>query len=103
LSCRHFKTTPGRRLALTAFAHGHPEDLGKERLDHSANLRVIGRGSRERATCSLAGIFSRSKGGFFHDGRSATLLDVVNHYNTVFSLGLTDAEKADLIEYLKSL
>jgi len=31
------------------------------------------------------------------------LLDVVNHYNTTFSLGLTDAEKSDLVEYLKSL
>ena len=44
-----------------------------------------------------------TKGGFYHDGRFATLLDVVNHYDALFSLGLTDAEKADLVEYLKSL
>jgi hypothetical protein len=31
------------------------------------------------------------------------LLDVVNHYNTRFSLGLTNQEKLDLVEYLKSL
>jgi hypothetical protein len=30
-------------------------------------------------------------------------LDVVNHYDTLFSLGLTDGEKSDLVEYLKSL
>ena len=54
-------------------------------------------------TAPLAGIFSRTKGGFFHDGRFATLLDVVTHYDTFFALGLTEPEKGDLIEYLKSL
>jgi mono/diheme cytochrome c family protein len=43
------------------------------------------------------------KGGFYHDGRFPTLLDVVNHYNNFLKLGLTDGEKADLIEYLKSI
>ena len=54
-------------------------------------------------TAPLAGIFSRPKGGFFHDGRFATLLAVVNHYDSFFRLGLTQAEKGDLVEYLKSL
>ena len=40
---------------------------------------------------------------YFHDGRAADLLAVVNHYNTQFSLGLTEAQKADLVEFLKSL
>jgi cytochrome c peroxidase len=43
------------------------------------------------------------KGGFYHDGRFATLQDVVNHYNTFMKLGLTTAETRDLVEYLKSL
>ena len=43
------------------------------------------------------------KGGFYHDGRFATLSDVVNHYNDHFRLALTDGEKKDLIEYLKSI
>jgi len=30
-------------------------------------------------------------------------LDVVKHYDTLFSLGLTSAEKSDLVEFLKSL
>jgi hypothetical protein len=63
-------------------------------------------------TMNLAGIFVRenglfmrasNKGRFYHDGRFATLMDVVNHYNKRFGLGLTQQEKQDLIEYLKSL
>ena len=60
-------------------------------------------------TPPLQGLFAHSKGGFFHDGRFATLLDVVNHYdsagvgNSGKPLGLTDNEKANLVEYLKSL
>jgi hypothetical protein len=54
-------------------------------------------------TSPLRGLWTHTKGGFYHDGRFATLLDVVNHYDTVKSLGLTAQEKADLVEYLKSL
>ncbi len=43
------------------------------------------------------------KGGFYHDGRFATLMDVVNHYNQHFKLNLSDAQQRDLVEYLKSL
>ncbi len=40
---------------------------------------------------------------YFHDGSAATLLDVVEHYNRVRGLGLTEQQKRDLVEYLKSL
>ena len=40
---------------------------------------------------------------YFHDGSAPDLLAVVNHYDTLFNLGLTAAQKADLVEYLKSL
>ena len=43
------------------------------------------------------------KGGYYHDGRFATLNDVVEHYDNHFSLNLTDQEKGDLLEYLKSI
>lgn len=43
------------------------------------------------------------KGGFYHDGRFATLADVIDHYNNHFRLNLTDQEKRNLIEYLKSI
>ncbi len=57
-------------------------------------------------TTPLKGLWTHTKGGFYHDGRFATLPDVVNHYNSDLPggpLGLTDAEKSDLVEYLKSL
>jgi hypothetical protein len=40
---------------------------------------------------------------YFHDGSATTLLAVVNRYNEVKKLGLTAAQKADLVEFLKSL
>lgn len=40
---------------------------------------------------------------YFHDGSAATLEAVVNHYDTVRSLGLTAEQRADLVEYLKSI
>ena len=54
-------------------------------------------------TAPLAGLWSHQTGGFYHDGRFATLIDVVNHYNTLRRLGLTEREKLDLVEYLKGL
>jgi len=71
---------------------------------------------REYRTAPLGGIWTHNnesrraaglnpvkQAGFYHDGRFHTLLDVVNHYNKVFDLGLTDAEKHDVVEYVKSL
>jgi mono/diheme cytochrome c family protein/cytochrome c5 len=40
---------------------------------------------------------------YFHDGSAPDLRAVVNHYNRLFGLHLTAAQKSDLIEYLKSL
>jgi hypothetical protein len=54
-------------------------------------------------TTPLGGLFTRAKGGFYHDGRFTNLLEVVNHYDQVFTLTLTPDEKNDLVEYLKSL
>lgn len=41
------------------------------------------------------------KGGFYHDGRFATLTDVINHYDSCMSLGLDSSETTELVEYLK--
>jgi len=54
-------------------------------------------------TSPLKGLWSHQTGGFYHDGRFATLLDVVNHYDGFQGLGLTAQDKSDLVEYLKSL
>jgi len=74
-----------------------PAEIGIDsfQADRSPDLRY--------RTAPLKGLWTHTKGGFYHDGRFATLLDVVNHYDTLFSLGLTASEKSDLVEYLKSL
>ena len=40
---------------------------------------------------------------YFHDGSASNLAEVVEHYDGVLDLGLTVAQKADLVQYLKSL
>lgn len=54
-------------------------------------------------TTPLRGLFVRAKGGYYHDGRFADLDAVVAHYQGVLKFTLTDEERRDLIEYLKSL
>jgi mono/diheme cytochrome c family protein len=53
-------------------------------------------------TAPLAGLFAKSKRGFYHDGRFQNLEAVVDHYNSCFGLALTAREQGDLVEYLKS-
>ena len=57
-------------------------------------------------TASLRALWDTKKihkGGFYHDGRFATLSEVIEHYDAHLKLGLTGKEKSDLIEYLKSI
>jgi hypothetical protein len=54
-------------------------------------------------TTPLRGLFTRMKGGFYHDGRFPDLAAVVAHYDDHLKLSLTQDEKAALIEFLKSL
>jgi hypothetical protein len=58
---------------------------------------------RRYRTSPLKGLWTHTKGGFYHDGRFPTLMDVVNHYDGVKSLALTEQEKEDLVQYLLSL
>jgi CxxC motif-containing protein (DUF1111 family) len=74
-----------------------PEEIG---IDAFEAERAPQRGYR---TAPLRGLWSHQKGGFFHDGRFATLLDVVNHFDSFLNLSLSTQEKQDLVEYLKSL
>jgi len=52
-------------------------------------------------TTPLRGIWQHPP--YFHDGSAADLAAVVEHYDSVFSLGLSAAQKADLVQYLRSL
>jgi hypothetical protein len=52
-------------------------------------------------TAPLRGVWQHPP--YFHDGSAPDLMAVVNHYNKVRSLGLSEAQKRDLVEFLKSL
>jgi cytochrome c peroxidase len=54
-------------------------------------------------TAPLRGLWTHQKGGFYHDGRFATLADVIDHYDRFMNLGLTATERRQLEMYLKSL
>lgn len=49
----------------------------------------------------LRGLAARAP--YFHNGSAASLDDVVDFYNTRFGIGLTDAEKSDLVAFLRTL
>jgi cytochrome c peroxidase len=54
-------------------------------------------------TTPLHGLSVHGKRGYYHDGRFATLKEVVEHYDAHLGLGLGADRSADLVEYLKSL
>lgn len=74
-----------------------PEEIGID--DFQANRAPDG----AYRTAPLKGLWTHTKGGFYHDGRFATLEEVIGHYDGVFGLGLTGEETRDLVEFLKSL
>jgi len=74
-----------------------PEEIGIDDFQAS-------RSPDERyRTTPLRGLWTHTRGGFYHDGRFATLADVITHYDEVLDLGLTAKERADLEQYLLSL
>jgi len=54
-------------------------------------------------TTPLNGLWTHTQGGFYHDGRFATLGDVIDHYDSCKNLGLSSQEKSDLSQFLLSL
>lgn len=54
-------------------------------------------------TAPLKGLWTHTKGGFYHDGRFETLEDVMEHYSSLLGLGLSEQEKSDLAQYVLSL
>ena len=74
-----------------------PEEIGIDSFQ--ADRGPIG----QYRTTPLQGLWTHTRGGFYHDGRFATLADVVAHYDDHFGLALSPDESADLVEFLKSL
>jgi hypothetical protein len=67
------------------------------------NVQALRAPDQRYRTSPLKGLWTHQKGGFYHDGRFATLDNVVDHYDTTFALGLTAPEKGDLVQYLLSI
>jgi len=72
-----------------------PDETG---MDGAYALRTANKAYR---TTPLRGLWQHPP--YFHDGKAATLADVVTHYNGVRKLNLTAQQQQDLVEYLKSL
>jgi mono/diheme cytochrome c family protein len=57
--------------------------------------------TKQYRTAPLRGLWQHAP--YFHNGSAPTLAAVVDTYNTRKSLGLSASQRADLVEYLKSL
>jgi len=73
----------------------HPAEVG---MDAAYALRTA---TGRYRTTPLRALWQHPP--YFHDGSAPNLLAVVNHYDQLFGLNLTAAQKADLVEFLKSL
>lgn len=76
-----------------------PADVGQ---DPAYALRSV---TKKYRTTPLRGLWNPPQldGPYFHDGSAPTLAAVVEHYVAQFGLTLTARQKADLIEFLKTL
>jgi mono/diheme cytochrome c family protein len=72
-----------------------PDETG---MDPAYAMRTV---TKRYRTTPLRGLWQHPP--YFHDGSAATLADVVAHYDAVLGLGLTAGQKAELVEYLKTL
>ena len=90
----HFTDVLSGRNGRGPFLH-EPAEVGMDPAyaDRSATGKY--------RTTPLRGLLQHAP--YFHDGSAPDLLAVVNHYDTLFDLELTARQKADLVEYLKSL
>ena len=75
----------------------------RRRRSASTTSRRSARRIERYRTAPLRGLWTHTKGGFYHDGRFPTLASVIAHYDSVFSLGLSTRERSDLEHYLRSL
>jgi Cytochrome c len=86
--------TAGAAVGAPGILH-RPEETG---MDPTYAERTTQKAYR---TTPLRGLWQHSP--YFHDGSAKTLEDVVEHYNKVRNLHLTDGQKHDLVEFLKTL
>jgi cytochrome c peroxidase len=87
-------TDANDRLHLPSEVVSEPEPNGEPSYASRSATKMY-------RTAPLKGVWQHAP--YFHNGTAATLDDVVNTYNVRKSLGLSGAEVADLVQYLKSL
>lgn len=78
-----------------------PSEVVSEPEPNGAPSYASRSATKQYRTAPLAGLWQHPP--YFHNGSAATLEAVVETYNTKKVLGLTVAQKADLVQYLKSL
>jgi mono/diheme cytochrome c family protein len=78
-----------------------PTDVVSEPEPDGAPSYASRSATKQYRTAPLRGLWQHPP--YFHNGSAATLAAVVQTYNSRKSLGLTEAQVADLAEYLKSL
>jgi cytochrome c peroxidase len=64
---------------------------------------LVAKGVEAEDVADARSVFDGRSGEYFHDGTAPDLRAVVNHYNRQFPLNLIRRQKADLVEFLKSL
>jgi len=80
----------------------HPvSDVVSEPEPNGAPSYASRSATKQYRTAPLHGLWQHAP--YFHNGSAATLDAVVRTYNTRKNLGLSTADMADLVEYLKSL
>ena len=82
-----------------------PAEVASEPEPNAAPSYAVRSVTKMYRTTPLRGLFNppQLQGPYFHNGIAPTLEAVVDRYNTKRNLNLTAAQKADLVEYLKSL
>lgn len=78
--------------------HGNLHEPSETGMDPAYAQRTT---TKRYRTTPLRGLWQHPP--YFHDGSAPSLAAVVDHYDATLGLGLSAAQKADLIEYLKSL
>ena len=78
-----------------------PTEVVSEPEPNGAPSYAARSATKQYRTAPLKGVWQHAP--YFHNGSAATLEDVVKAYNVRQSLGLSSADVADLVQYLKSL
>ena len=78
-----------------------PSDVVSEPEPNGAPSYASRSATKQYRTAPLAGLWQHAP--YFHNGSAPTLEAVVKTYDSKKALGLTNEQKADLVQYLKSL